>query len=486
MKRFACMILIFTSGCLVGPDYRTPKAPLVVNWSEPLESGLTNCEPPIARWWSVFHDPSLDSLIDRAVKYNHSLRQAEAAVRQARASVGVVRADLWPSADATGAYSRNRNSQHGFLTPPGNVSPNYNLYQAGFDASWELDLFGGTRRAIESATANEQAAEFGRDDVLVSLLAEVAVNYVQVRGYQRRIAIAVDNIRSEQDALDITRSRLQGGMASDLDVSQAASVKAATEAAVPSLESALAASIHHLSTLLGQPPGALYNELSAPGPIPAAPPEIPVGLPADLLRRRPDVRRAERQLAAATAQIGVATAELFPKFSLTGSGGLESVSAGDFFTAGSKMWTVGPSAQWRILDAGRIRANIRVQNALQEQALESYETTVLGAFEDAENALAAYAKERSRFVALSEDVRASQRALDVATELYSRGMNGFLSVVVAETTLYNAQGQLAQSQTAIATDIIALYKATAGGWERSGPGNQQRTETSKEISWNTE
>jgi outer membrane protein, multidrug efflux system len=469
MKWLACIVLVVLAGCVVGPDYKKPATPPVVAWSEPLESGLTNREPPTVQWWRVFHDTNLDSLIGRAVKSNHILRQAEAAVRQARATITIARANYWPNVDATGGYSRNRSSQNGLFNPP-NTSPNYNMYQAGFDSSWELDLFGGTHRGVEAAKASEQAVEFGRDDVLVSLLAEVALNYVEVRGYQQRIAIALDNIRGEQDALEITQSRFQGGMASDLDVSQAEAVKAATEATVPALETSLETSIHHLGTLLGQPPGALSRELSAPAPLPAPPLEIPVGLPSDLLLRRPDIRQSERQLAAATAQIGVAKAALFPTFSLTGNAGLESVSAGDFLTGASKAWSVGPTASWRIFDAGSIRANIRVQNAIQEQALESYETTVLSAFEDAENTLAAYAKELKRFVALQEDVRANRRALELSTELYSKGLNDFLSVVIAETALYNAEDQLAQSQIAITTDVIALYKAIGGGWEVSPDG----------------
>jgi NodT family efflux transporter outer membrane factor (OMF) lipoprotein len=340
-----------------------------------------------------------------------------------------------------------------------------NVYQAGFDASWEIDVFGGTRRATESAKAQVAAAQFGERETLVTLLGEVARNYVDARGYQRRLEIARDNIRAQEQSLAIVQNRFTNGLTSDLDVQQANTVLATTRAVVPQLETALAASIHRLGVLLGQPPGALQTELATVAPIPAAPPVVPVGLPSELLLRRPDVAMAERQLAAATANIGVARSDLFPKFYLTGIAGFEGTSADDWFNSGSRFWSFGPAVQWRIFDAGRIRANIQVQNARQEQALANYENTALSAFEDVENSLVAYAKEQVRRRSLEDAVTSSQESLRLANQLYANGLSNFINVLDAERSLYQAQDQLVQSERTVSTDLISLYKALGGGWE---------------------
>ena len=263
----------------------------------------------------------------------------------------------------------------------------------------------------------------------------MARNYVDVRGYQRRLVIARENIKAQEESLAIAHDRFAHGVTSDLDVEQAATFLNTTRAEVPALEAALETSIHRLGVLLGLQPGALIAELSGEQPMPAAPPSVPVGLPSDLLLRRPDVRQAERQLAAATAKIGVAKADLFPKFSLTGAGGLESVSTSDWFTSGSRFWSVGPTMTWRIFDAGKIRDNIRVQNAVQEQALAAYEETALTAFEDVENSLVAYAKEQTRRQSLADSVVTSQKSLDLARRLYASGLKDFVNVLEAERAL---------------------------------------------------
>jgi len=452
------------AGCLVGPEYRSPAPTTPTHWSQATGVG-TNGGANLARWWTTFHDPELDSLIRRGVSSNLDLRVAAIRVREARAARGIAASALWPTADASGSYARERVSRNGLTPAPANASPEHNLYQAGFDAAWELDLFGGARRAVEAASADLAAAEFARENALVTLLAEVARNYVEARGFQRQLAIAAANLQAQQDALDVTRARFNGGLTGELDVTQAAALLATTSAAMPPLESSLQASIHHLGTLLGQAPSALTGELVAAAPIPSAPPEVPLGLPSDLLRRRPDIRVAERQLAAANARIGVATADLFPKFSLTGAAGLSSVSASDWFTGGSQFWSLGPTVQWRLFDAGRIRANIRLQSALQEEALTNYEKTVLGAMEEVENALIAYAKERAHYQALAAAEAANRRSLELASELYANGLTGYLNVLDAQRSLYQASDQLVQSERAVSVNVIALYKALGGGWE---------------------
>jgi multidrug efflux system outer membrane protein len=434
-----------------------------------LVGGETSNSVSVANWWKNFNDPELNSLIARAVQSNLDLKIASSRVREARAQYQAVSADLWPSVNTSASYQRQLQSKHqpvlGSLPLPPGVPFENNVYQAGFDASWEIDVFGGARRATEAARASIAAEEYGRRNTLVTLLSEVARNYVEARGYQRQLAIAWQNIKAQEDNLAITQDRYTHGVTSDLDVEQAATLLASTRAEVPTLETSIAASIHRLGVLLGQPPATLQMELSKATPIPAAPPQVPAGLPSELLLRRPDVQQAERQLASATALIGAAKADLFPKFSLTGTFGYESVSASDWFAGSSKFWSLGPTVQWNLFDAGRIRANIRVQNARQEQSLALYENTVLASFEDVENALVGYAKEQARRRALEDAVKSSQESLNLASQLYTRGLANFINVLDAERSLYQAQDQLVQSERAVIVDLIKLYKALGGGWD---------------------
>ena len=465
----ACLALL--AGCAVGPDYQPPKANVSAQWTSPLAGGETNGPADLAAWWKNFNDTNLDSLMTMAVQSNLTLRIAEAHVREARAERDVINGSLWPSVGSSGSYSRNRYGANSFPPLAGfGVPLDYNLYNAGFDAAWELDIFGGTRRAVEAASAEIGAAEYGRRDVLVSLLAEVARNYIGARGYQQRLAITRQNIQVQQEVLDLTTNRFANGLGSDLDVQQATALLTATKSQVPSLETGYDQSVHHLAVLLGRPPGALMDEMSAEKPIPLTPPEVPVGLPSDLLQRRPDVQRSESELAAATARIGVARADLFPKFSLTGIAGLESVSANNWFDYASRYWSAGPTVQWELFEAGSIRANVRVQNARQEQALDSCQQTMLVALEDVENALTAYAREQTRRESLSQSAQADERALELSTRLYQSGLADFLGVLDAERSLYVAQDALVQSDQTVSLDLVQLYKALGGGWQNeAGP-----------------
>jgi NodT family efflux transporter outer membrane factor (OMF) lipoprotein len=297
------------------------------------------------------------------------------------------------------------------------------------------------------------------------LLSEVARNYVELRGTQRRLELARKNFATQQETLEITRQRFNAGLDSDLEVSEARAVLATTRSQMPVIETLEKQYLHRLSLLLGQPPGALQDELAKVAPIPPVPPEVPAGLPADLLRRRPDVRRSERQLAAATARIGVATAELFPKFSLTGVGGFQSLRASTLIAPQSEFWSFGPVVRWRLLEYPRLRAQIRAQTAQQEQALAQFQQTVLASLEEVENALVAYAKEKERFDALNDAVASNRRALELANEVYTSGVGEFLAVLIATRTLSEAEDALAQSQGAVSLDLVALYKALGGGWE---------------------
>jgi len=467
-------LAVIVSGCAVGPDYKKPVVSAPTQWNETAAGVAAGRNASEAAWWKAFHDPELDSLVDRATAANLDLKVATARVREARAQYGVAKADFWPTVDGTGSFARQQESKHqpliGQFPLPAGIPFTNNVYQAGFDASWELDVFGGTRRATEAARAEVESSEFSRRDVLVSLLGEVARNYVEVRALQRRLAIARENIQAQSEALAIASDRYQKGAAAELDVKQAAALLASTRAQVPSLTSNLDASVHRLGVLLAQPPGALKNELSAMAPIPAAPPDVPAGLPSDLLTRRPDVQQAERELAAATARIGVAKSDWFPKFSLNGDLGAQSVNTSDWFTPGSKFWSFGPTMQWRIFDAGRIRANVEVQNARQEQALENYEQTVLTSFEEVENALSAYGNEQIRRDSLAVAVKNDQETVALARNLYRNGLTPFINVIDAERSLYQAQDDLVQSDRSVTQDVIALYKALGGGWENGPDG----------------
>jgi len=465
--------ILVIAGCTVGPNYHQPQTKTPAQWNESLAGGETNSPITTTEWWTNFNDSELDSLIQRAAQSNLDLRIAQARVREARAQYGIASADLWPTVDGSSSYARARESQHqpllGSIPLPGNVPFENNVYQAGFDASWEIDVFGGKRRAKEAAGAQVSASVFGRRDVLITLLGDVARNYVDLRGYQGRLAIARENIQAQEKSLAITRDRFAKDLASDLDVQQASTVLATTRAEVPTLESSIQTSIHRLEVLLGGQPGTLQAELSEASPLPTRPPVVPVGLPSELLLRRPDIRQAERQLAAATANIGVAKADLFPKFFLTGAAGFQSVSASDWFTGGSKLWSVGPTMEWRIFDAGRIRSNIKVQNARQEQALAAYEKTVLTAFEEVENGLVLYAKEQVRRHSLEDAVVSSRKSLDTANKLYANGLADFLRVLDAERSLYQSQDALVQSDRTISADLISLYKSLGGGWQALEP-----------------
>jgi outer membrane protein, multidrug efflux system len=456
-------------GCTVGPDYHPAAVCAPDAWSSPVADGLTNSASAASTWWKSFNDAELDSLIQRAVRSNLDLRVSEARLRQARAMRERSAADFMPTVDGSASYARQLQSENqpliGALPLPPNFPFEYNVYQAGFDASWEIDLFGGKRRALQAATAEWQGRMEARNDAMLSLLAEVARNYVELRGGQHRMEIARKDLKLQEEALELTRARFQSGVANELDVTRSAALMASQRAVIPPLETTVRGAMYGIAVLLGQEPGALVAELSPPMPVPPAPPEVPIGLPSDLLRRRPDVRQAERQLAAETARIGVAKSDWFPKLSLTGDVGSESVTLAQAFKPGSLFWSFGPSLQWRALDFGRVRAEVRTQTAVQEAALASYEKTVLTSLQEAENALVTYVQEQNRHGALAEEVVQNRRSLDMADSLYAVGRVNFLDVLDVRRSLYQSDDQLAASDQAVSVDLIALYKALGGGWE---------------------
>ena len=476
------------SGCMVGIDYKRPKTHAPETFGEAHQGPTTQpvADVDLSEWWKTFNDPELESLIHRAIESNYTLLTAEARVRQARAQLGATSAILFPTLDFNGSASKSQNSANGASTAgpesiPGGRGgtgffPRPTLYQAGFDAGWEVDVFGGTRRAVEAASADLESQVEARRNTLITVVAEVARDYIILRGLQTQLALTYSNLKSQQDTLGLTKSRFNAGLTSDLDVANAQAQVSTTAAQIPTVEIQVRQTIHQLGILLGQEPMALAEELGKTAPIPPTPSEIPVGIPSQLLRRRPDVRQAERLLEESTANIGVAVAELFPKFNLTGSLGQESGRFALLARGDSTFWSIGPTVSWRIFDFGQLRNQVRVSNALQEQALLTYKQTVLQSFSDVEDALVAYAQDQKRSKALNDAVVANQRAVDLSQQLYTRGLGDFLNVLTAERNLYAVQNDYTISQTSVSTDLVQLYKAMGGGWDEKNEDQFHKNE----------
>jgi NodT family efflux transporter outer membrane factor (OMF) lipoprotein len=456
-------MLAVLAGCAVGPNYRAPKVAMPSEWKDAPTGVTTNPPAELAAWWKTLRDPKLDSLIGRAAQANFDLKAAEARLQAARALRGVVAADFIPTIGANASATTARRSANAQVFQSRALDSD--TYQMGFDASWEIDIFGGRRRAYQAATADMQAVEADRNAVLVSLLAEVARNYVDYRSTQQRLRIARQNIAAQQEVVDISQLRFDKGLSSELDVSQAKALLAASQSTLPSFETALKQSSFRLSVLLGEQPGSLEAELASESPIPAMPPEVPAGLPSELLLRRPDIQRSERQLAGTTARIGVATAELFPKFYLTGAMGYQSLSTENLVEPASKFWSAGPGVRWRLLEYPRLKQQINITTAQQEQVLAQFNQVVLLSLEEVENAIVAYGNEQVRHQSLSESVAQSRRSFDLANELYTKGVGEFLNVLIAQRALFESEDALVQSRRTMTQNAVALYKALGGGWQ---------------------
>jgi len=463
-------LALLLAGCRVGPDYHPPAPAVGGHWhaappapTAPADAG------DLARWWTRFGDPQLDSLIARAFQANLDLALARERLRAARAQTDIARGALLPTLDASGAYTRERLPRNGFPPlPPYVVSPESDLFNTGLDASWEIDIFGGARRGVEAASAQWSAQAYNAEAVRLSVAAEVARDYFQLRAAQARLGLAREAVEIQQASLDLTTQRVTQGVATDLSREQAAALVATTAATLPPLDTSLQADTFRLAVLLGQSPGELGTELTNATALPLVLPLVPAGLPSALLSRRPDLRAAERQVAAASAQIGVAKADLLPKFYLTGMGNFTSVSADTWFAPNSRAWSIGPSVQWRIFDAGRVRANIRLQKSLGTQAELQYQQAVLNALEEVENALTSYAREQEGRQSLAAAAAATARAVTLATQLSDQGLGTYFAVLDARRALNQARDQVAQSDQALAVDLVALCKALGGGWDPPG------------------
>jgi multidrug efflux system outer membrane protein len=452
------------------------QAPL--RYSEAPSEGVANDMSSLAEWWQNFADPELQSLIERAIASNLDVRLTRARLRESRATVSNTRfSNQRPTINMQGAYSRSKTSTENPLTPvlssSGTTKPliptTYGQFQAYFDASYEIDIFGGVRNQIKAARADATASEDDLRNTLVSTLAEVARDYLQLREYQERLRVVEQNEASQQDTLKITQVRKKAGLVSDLDVANAAASLAATRSSIPTLQAEISEEVHAISVLLGQNPSDLNAELSTNSRLPSAPSEIPVGLPSELLRRRPDIRQAEHNIEAAAARVKVQVAKLFPSISLTGEYGGQSGTFGNLVNAAARFYTLGPSIEWGLLNYPALKSNIRIYEARRDEQMLTYQKTVLSAFQDVEDALVAYRTEQTREKILETEVEQYHDAAALALTKYTRGLTNFLDVLEAQRSLYSAEDALVQSRTTLQTDLISLYKALGGGWEKNDP-----------------
>lgn len=456
------------SGCMTpGPAYQPQQPELPAAWQSVDSSQVAGRTGDITRWWESFNDPVLASLIEKALISNVGLQLAEARLREARAARrGVISAE-GPNVSAGGSFKKTHTPSGAISGMGANGSDGYetNQYQAGFDASWELDIFGGLKRAVEAADADVQTQVEASRDVMVSVAAEVAASYIDLRTFQQRILVATSALGTQKKTMELTRKRFEAGLVTRLDLVNSEAQVATTESQIPVLEVGVRQATFALAILMGKAPADLDADLSAIREIPAAMGQVPVGVPSDLCRRRPDIRQAEAAVHAATARVGVATADLFPKFYLMGNAGYQNASASSLVDWSSRFWSIGPSMSWPIFDSGKIRSNIAVREAQQEQAILGYRQTVLNALQEVENALVAASKEAARQDSLRKAVEANRKSLDLSLQLYSGGQTDFLSVLQAQRALFTAEDSLYQSFRTVSTQLVALYKALGGGWE---------------------
>ncbi len=458
-----CVLLaLLAGGCaMVGPDYQVPTAPVENDWLEYEDPQLDSTAPVAEQWWkTAFNDPILDRLVDTAMAQNLSLRSAGLRVLQARQQLAIAIGNQYPQ-------QQQLTGQAGIAGV--SSSPAYEIYDLGFNLSWEADVWGRFRRQIESATASLDASVGSYDGIMVSLIAEVAQTYLVIRTTQQRLTVAEHNLALQKESLRITTAKYEGGEVSSLDVEQAQTLYYNTQASVASLELSLQQSQNSLAILLGQPPHDMRAMLGPAAPVPTVAPEVAVGMPQNLIRRRPDIRTAERQLASQSAQIGFAVSDLYPQFSLGGSIGTSvsttTLNFSDLFRPETIGYNLFGAFQWNIFQYGRLKNNIRLQDAIFQQLLEDYRQTVLQAQGEVENAIVAFFKSQQQLVSLQSAASAAQRAVDVSTVQYEGGEVPFNTVINTLQALVSQQDQLAAIQGTVVTNLVDLYKSLGGGWE---------------------
>ena len=461
VQRIFWLLLLFLTACsAVGPDYQAPSPPMPAGWTATTGQTRVTAAEELNAWWQLFHDATLNDLVNQAITANQDIRIAETRIREARAARRLSGAAQQPALNLAAAQTRSRSYENTSSGPT-----DYEFFQLGFDASWELDFFGGVRRSVEMAEAQVASSVEAKRDVQVAITAEVARNYLELRGSQQRLAIARKNIAIQEKTVHIVEQQRDLGMSGELELEQAKSQLNMTRSLIPGLETAVIQAMNQLALLTARQVATMHQHLATAEVVPVTPPELPQTLPSDLLRRRPDIRQCERQLAAATAGIGVATADLFPRFSLSGLIGLDNANLSDLVTSGSRFWSFGPTIKWALLDGGKTRATIEISEAQRDRAKITYEKTVLAALVDVENALTAFAQEEQTNRHVRAAATAGERAATIARDQYQLGITNFLSVLQSEYALQQAQDQLAQSQQRIATNMVVLFKALGGGWE---------------------
>ena len=507
IRVLAGAVALLLGGCTVGPNFSPPHWANPVSWfsgqptvthpppSEPVEA------PIEVDWWNLFHDRELTALERQVAANNFDVRTATVRLAESRAQLGITRAAEFPNINANASYTREKASNNGVFSnlsagsqgsgaPPGQQAngafgntaggvtgvniPPFDIFQYGFDASWEVDLWGQVRRSVESAQASVVASADARRAALISSLAEVARDYVDLRGTQEQLRIARDNVNTAAQGLKLTQERAAAGVTTDLDVANASAQLRTTAAQIPALQQQEHQLINALSFLLAEPPDTLTAELAAPRPVPPVPPRVPVGFPSELARRRPDIREAEAQLHAATATIGVAVAAFYPQVTLNGSFGFQSLEFGSLWNWNARNYAVGPGVTIPIFEGGQLRQTLVLRKAQQQEAAIAYERTVLQAWHDVDNALDAYQREQQRRDQLVQAVAQNQRALSLAQSRYQEGVSNFLDVLTAETNLLSTEQQLATSTTNVSDNLVALYLALGGGWQDTYPLAQAR------------
>ncbi|MHC4477801.1 MAG: efflux transporter outer membrane subunit [Planctomycetota bacterium] len=475
-----CLIFIITSifiigGCAAGPDYIQPQVPEPKKWMEQEDPKVKTKPADVSQWWTVFNDPVLNDLIEMAVQQNLTLQIAGIRILEARAQLGIATGNLYPqSQQVRGGYTSSSLSENTANTSP-SLDLNYGEIDLGFDVAWELDFWGKFRRAVESGMGDLEASIANYDDILVTLTADVARTYVLIRTLEARLSIARENVKIQRRSLQIAEVRFKGGDVTELDMQQARALLRDTQALIPRLETGLRQAKNGLAILLGRLPGNLEDKLSEPRPIPTAPIEVTVGIPAELLRRRPDIRLAERQLASQSALIGVAKADLYPHFSLFGSIGLRSSSAKITATGGSDFSDLGdsdsieffggPAINWDIFSYGRIKNKVRVQDARFQQLVVNYQNSVLRAAQETEDAMFAYLQSQEEVRLLSDSVKAAKRSVSLSILQYEEGLVDYQRVL--DTQRFQSQEEDLLTSTAgdVIFNLIALYKALGGGWQ---------------------
>jgi NodT family efflux transporter outer membrane factor (OMF) lipoprotein len=489
----AVAAVLALGGCTVGPDFTPPNWASPASWfgssrpeaARPVSYAVT--EPVDPNWWNLFHDPQLTALERRVAAENLDVKTAAIRFEESRQQLASARSTQFPTLNGNASFERQKPSDNGIFAAAPNASgangqfgnttggldshgiSAFDVYQYGFDASWEVDFWGRVRRSIESASAASDAALEAQRAALLASLAEVARDYMLLRGTQTQLQIARDNVRTAQQSLKLTQERAVGGVTTDLDVANASAQLRTTAAQIPALQQQEASFINALSLLLGQGPQALRAELEGAKPVPPVPPQVPVGLPSELARRRPDIRQAEAQLHAATADIGVAQAAFYPSITLNGSVGMQSMQLNHAFDLNSRQFGIGPGLTIPIFQGGQLRSQLRLREAQQQEAAVNYQKTVLQAWHDVDNALTAYQAEQARREQLTQAVAENQRALNLAQTRYQQGVSDFLTVLDAERSLLASQQQLADSTTTVSANLVALYKALGGGWETDMP-----------------